>query len=156
MLKQPLKGQKKISNQKQAVNRYFLLVVLGILTAFSVMGCGRKAMPKPPLSAMPSPPSDLSFHLDTSGVTLEWRHTGKNKDLYTDRGFEIFRAEKNISGDACVGCPIKFKKRGSVDMTAHTYSEDLERGYRYYYRIRFFAGKNIFSRYSETIQFEFK
>ncbi|MFO7885647.1 MAG: hypothetical protein R6U68_12565 [Desulfobacteraceae bacterium] len=113
-------------------------------------------MPKPPLSDMPSPPSDLSFHLDTSGVTLEWGHTGKNKDLYTDRGFEIFRAEKDISGDACIGCPIEFKKRASVDMNAHTYSEDLERGYRYYYRIRSFAGKDIFSRYSETIQFEFK
>lgn len=119
-------------------------------------GCGRKAPPLVPLNEQPQPPSTLEYQLHKEVVTIKWAYTGDNEDFSRYQGFQVFKAARDISEDGCVGCPLAFKQQASLLSMVFEYSEKIEKGFRYYYRIRAFTGKNIFSEYSKTIQFEFK
>jgi len=71
-------------------------------------------------------------------------------------GIEIYRASRPLSEDACKGCPLTFEKLADVPAKTLEYRDSLERGFRYFYRLRTTQGANIVSEYSETVEFDFE
>ncbi|MFK5954609.1 MAG: hypothetical protein QM498_16270 [Desulfobacterium sp.] len=122
------------------------------------MGCGKKGPPLAPLALIPPPPVHVSYQLTADQVMLQWELDPEfqKKSKGGDMGVEIYRAGRSLSEDACKGCPLPFEHLADVPATTLEYRESLERGFRYFYRLRTAQGANIVSEYSETVEFDFE
>ena len=69
-------------------------------------------------------------------------------------GFEIYMAK--LTFDSCQGCPFEFKKTGVVSMPNMRFVTEIEKGYKYYFRVQAKGKDNIVSEFSETVLFEYK
>jgi len=133
-------------------------VMVLLLVAGGGLGCGKKGPPLAPLALIPSPPIHVSYQLTADQVMLQWeldpefQKKGKGGEM----GIEIYRAGRRLSEDACKGCPLTFEKRAEVSASALEYGASLEKGFRYFYRLRTTQGANIVSAYSETVEFDFE
>ena len=129
----------------------FLVMAVGL-------GCGKKGPPMAPLALIPSPPINIRYQLESEQVILQWKldseslKNGKQNNMRV----EIYRSRQPLSQDACNGCPLTFKKRTDLPAATRTYSEPLEKGFRYFYRLRTTLGMNIVSEYSEPVEFDFE
>ena len=134
--------------------RALLPVFLVWSLVFASPGCGKKGPPLVPVKEMPHAPADLFLDLDRGVVTLEWSldETGAGDDTKV----EIFRAQRDLSQNGCKGCPLEFKKRASVAAGTLEYSEVVEKGFAWYYRVRAVAGGDLASAYSKTVQVRVK
>ena len=135
--------------------RIVLAAMVFLLVAAGGMGCGKKGPPLAPLDLIPPAPDHVSHQLRADQVMLQWQldpEFQKKGNL----GVEIYRAARPLSGDACRGCPLTFEKRADLPATTLTHEEFLERGFRYFYRLRTTQGANIVSDYSEIIEFDFE
>ncbi len=131
------------------------LLVLSINLLFLFPGCGKKGPPLPPeiKGAMISAPFDLKHSLDQNIITLSWNHEIDHKTaVIKPEGFEIYMAKKGYK--ECAGCPFKFNKIGSVLMPAMEFVFELQKGFKYYFRIQATGDNNTKSEYSDTIQIE--
>lgn len=129
-------------------------MVLLILTVN--MGCGKKGPPLPPLALVPPAPIQLSYQLTADQVALQWKLVPEfqKKAGDSDMGVEIYRATRALTADACQGCPLTFEKTAELPVTTLGHGESLERGYRYFYRLRIVQGNTVFSEYSEMLSFD--
>ncbi|MFO7749319.1 MAG: hypothetical protein R6V54_04430 [Desulfobacteraceae bacterium] len=113
-------------------------------------GCGKKGPPLVPVKEMPHAPTDLFATSDGEIVTLKW--SMEPEEPRDDTRVEIFRAKRNLSGDGCNGCPLEFEKRATTAPGSLVYSDVVEKGFAWYYRVRAVAGKDLASAYSKTVQ----
>lgn len=134
----------------------FLMVLFSVISlAFS--GCGKKAPPLPlqikgnKIAA----PFDLKYIPGDKKIELFWSHKiDKEAATVKPQGFEIFMAKKTF--DDCVGCPFVFKKIGFISMPSMKFITNLEKGYKYYFRVQATGDGHLRSEYSKTVQFEYK
>jgi hypothetical protein len=89
-------------------------------------------------------------------VTLQWKLPPEfqKKTGDSDMAVEIYKATRELTKDTCQGCPLTFEKTAEVPLTTLRHGESLERGYRYFYRLRIVQGNAVFSAYSETLSFD--
>ena len=122
------------------------------------MGCGKKGPPLAPLALIPPPPVHVNYQLTADQVMLQWELNPEfqKKGKGGDMGVEIYRAGRSLSEDACKGCPLSFEKRTEVPVSTLEYRDSLERGFRYFYRLRTIQGANIASEYSEMVEIYFE
>lgn len=122
-----------------------------------VLGCGKKLPPLPPEieGNVIAAPFDLKYTLGDKGVALSWKHSIDKETAYVKpEGFDIFMAKKTF--DACEGCPFVFKKVGFVSMPAREFVTEIEKGFKYYFRVQATGEDNMRSGFSKTVQFEYK
>jgi len=138
--------------------RKIILAAMLFLVMAGGMGCGKKGPPLPPLALMPSAPVNIRYQLKSDQVILQWKLDSESlkKGTQNNMGVEIYRARRALSQDTCNGCPLTFEKRKDLPASTRTYAESLEKGFRYFYRLRTTLGLNIVSAYSETIEFDFE
>lgn len=134
------------------------LAAMVLLLVAGGMGCGKKGPPLAQLTLIPSSPANIRYQLTADQVMLQWEFEPEfqKKGKVGDMGVEIYRAARTLSQDACKGCPLTFEKRADLPATTLTHEESLEKGFRYFYRLRTTQGANIVSDYSETIEFDFE
>jgi hypothetical protein len=85
---------------------------------------------------------------------LVWNHQVDEKTAFVKpESFEIFMAKKTF--EACEGCPFVFKTIGLVSMTSMEFYAQVEKGFKYYFRVQARQG-DMRSEHSKTIQFEYK
>jgi len=142
---------------RYTVKKITIPVMVLLLMTMS-MGCGKKGPPLAQLALIPPSPVHVSYQLTADQVMLQWELDPEfqKKGKGGDRGVEVYRARRVFSKDACKGCPLTFEKLADVPATTLDYSDSLERGFRYFYRLRTAQGANIVSEYSETVEFDFE
>jgi predicted small lipoprotein YifL len=123
---------------RHIARRIALTAMVVLLVAGGVMGCGKKGPPLAPLALIPPPPVHATYQLTANQVMLQWeldpefQKKGKGGDM----GVEIYRARRTLLEDACKGCPLPFEKLAEVSAATLEYRDSLERGFRYFYRLR--------------------
>ena len=128
-----------------------------------VTGCGIKNPPLPPVQEMPNAVTDLKETVTDNIVVLTWRTPDKKEDAVIER-FGIFRSTSSLE-EYCPECPIIFKKiadihsgsdvwQGEAKKTI-SYSEELETGNRYSYKVIGYTWDNVASADSNLVGFNF-
>lgn len=134
-----------------------LIVIACLLSLVFFWGCGEKAPPRPPENkvAKIAAPYDLKIIQQKDVVHLTWKQTPDKKTaaLLPDV-HEVFVAVKTI-GD-CEGCPFIFKTVGIVEMPQMQFYYKMQKGFKYYFRIRARDVNNIVSPYTKTVHLEYK
>lgn len=105
-------------------------------------GCGVKTPPVPPQLEPPPAVTDLAGAIAGDAIQLRWTIPEWESDKDDLAGFRIYRSRIPLSEVFCEDCPITFELIDEVPITrAHqeagimTYTDRLEKGNRYIYRI---------------------
>ena len=132
-----------------------VLSILSLTLIFSFQGCGKKAPPLPPNDSgnNVAAPYDLKSDISNNQLTLTWKHKVDEKVAkIPPHGFEIFMEQKTFQD--CEGCPFEFKKIATVPVPKMMFSMDIEKGYKYYFRIRAIGEDGVESKNSKSILIE--
>lgn len=127
-------------------------------------GCGVKSPPLPPVQELPNAVTDLKETVTDNIVVLTWRTPDKKEDAVVER-FAVFRSKVELD-NYCPECPIVFKKiaaihagsdlwQGGANETI-SYSEELETGNRYSYKVVGYTWDNVAGADSNLVGFDFK
>ncbi len=143
------------------------LVGLMVLAGISVLwGCGKKGPPKPPTVSMPPGVNDLAYRISGSALELIWSIPVPNEEARLPvTGFLIYRSQESVLEEACTDCPIRFKIIGDVPVRrsgsgqigepAITFTETIETGYRYVYKVYAYSRNGVRSETSNLVEFTF-
>jgi len=125
-----------------------LILHFSILITFVllVLGCGKKAPPVPPREKKPPAVNDLSTSIDGDTLKLTWAIPKEKGRIISDlSGFIVYRSKMLLSDSDCKVCPAPFKRVADIPIEAKgskymkkgnsTYTETLEKGYRYVYKV---------------------
>ena len=140
--------------QKNAIQ---ILIILSIVILSVFLGCGKKGPPLPPeiKGQKISAPFDLKYALDGKKITLSWNHEiDKEIAIIKPDGFTIFMAKKTFQ--KCASCPFKFDSIESVAMPSKEFIFELDKGFKYYFRVQATGEDKMESEYSKTIQVDYK
>lgn len=137
-----------------------ILLILGV--AAVVGGCGRKLPPSPPDLFPPAAVEDLSGEIKEGRAALAWSVPQPQKNKYgRAAGFRIFRARLDPVEAQCNTCPVRFKLIG--DLPARTqspggrmrFSDPLEAGSTYRYKVVAYSGENVGARDSNVVALDY-
>ncbi|WP_299981543.1 hypothetical protein [Desulfobacula sp.] len=143
-----------MKNKRAAIQ--FLMVLFSVIL-LTFLGCGIKGPPLPPeiKGQKIAAPFDLKYTAGDKEITLFWNHKiDKETAAVKPEGFEIFMGKKTF--EACEGCPFEFKMIKFVAMPSMEFSTQIEKGFKYYFRVQATGDDNMRSEYSKTVQFEYK
>jgi len=135
-------------------------ILVSVLLAGMLFGCGRKLPPSPPSQYMPPVVADLAFQLEENRVTLNWTvPQPQDKDQPAPAGFRVFRA-RQVSAEAdCSSCKLEFRQTGDVTSKGKKpgsplhFSETLLPGYKYIYKVVAYDAKGFDGKESKPIEF---
>jgi predicted small lipoprotein YifL len=127
-------------------------------------GCGKKGPPVPPDIAPPPPVENLKANLSGNRAQLSWEAPESGDSAAEPDGYLVYRSKKSAESD-CGDCPDIFEKvadvsaktgifRGLADTA--TYSETLEKGYVYRYKVMVYSDRGPASDYSNTVEVSFR
>ena len=140
---------------------FFVLVGLSFLW----FGCGKKGPPRPPLRPLPLAVNDLSYAVDNQAVELSWTVAViEDTSASSPVGYKIFRSKISAEESDCEKCPIRFAESADVPIEAKLietskpirmrYTEVLEPGYRYIYKVISYDADGERSEDSNIIKFD--
>ncbi len=142
-----------------------IIVQILIIVAFSVFlsGCGRKAPPKPPQQEEPPIVDDLSYSLDGDRLKLTWTTPEVRREVKSGLGgFYVFRSKKLISESDCKNCPVIFKRVADILLQdtessgrdSIKYTEAIEKGYRYIYKVVVYTNNGVIGKDSNIVDLQ--
>ncbi len=143
-----------------------LAVSILMVTAFMMWGCGKKGPPEPPTGSRPPRVRDLGYGISQNTIKLSWTVPQPDeKAQLAITGFLIFRSQQSVLEKDCPNCPILFKTVGDVPVRGPgpgqpgeppiTYTETIERGYRYIYKVNGYSADGLRSQNSNLVEFTF-
>jgi len=158
-----MKGS-KISNSYPAI--LALIVAMLLVTVVITGGCGKKGPPEPPTGSRPPKVKDLGYGISQNTIKLSWTIPQlEEKAQLPITGFFIYRVQQPIIDEDCPNCPIMFKIIGDVPARESgpgqpgqppiTFTETIESGYRYIYKVHGYSADGIRSRSSNFVEFKF-
>ena len=133
--------------------------------SFLWVGCGKKGPPRPPQRRSPPAVKDLSYTIDNQIVELSWTVEGAD-DRATSApvGYKVFRSKLSAAESNCEKCPIRFTEFADVPIqmkssekskpTRLRFTETLEPGYRYIYKVIAYDRDGESSQDSNTVEFD--
>jgi hypothetical protein len=138
-----------------------------LLTVVIVTGsCGKKGPPKPPSGNEPPQVRDLTYTITQNTLKLSWTipaTTAKAKSAVS--GFLIFRYQQAAYERECPNCPVIFRQVGDVPARRAgsgqtggaplTFTQTIEPGYRYIYKVKAYDDEGTASSDSNLVQFLF-
>ena len=141
-----------------------VLHVVAVLAVICILwSCGKKGPPEPPSGKKPPSVKDLGFSISATTIKLSWTvppTTAKAKSPVA--GFLIYRNQASLGLDDCPNCPIVFKQVGDVPSPRAEaldrpliYTQELETGYRYIFKVRAYDDDGMAGRDSNLVQFVF-
>jgi hypothetical protein len=154
---------------KRQITSSATIVLVGLIVlagVFMPWGCGKKAPPEPPTGSRPPRVIDLAYGVSGSTLALSWRVPPTNPAARIPvTGFLIYRSQQPLLENACPNCPILFKIIGDVPVReagagqdgepAITFTETLDPGYRYIYKVHGYSRDGIRSKPSNVVEFTY-
>jgi predicted small lipoprotein YifL len=141
-------------------------VILWLVATMMIGGCGKKGPPEPPSGNKPPQVMDLAYSITENTIKLSWtipQTTAKAKTPVT--GFLIYQYQQPAIERECSNCPVIFKKIGDVpsrsagagqaSLQPMVFTQTIERGYRYIYKVKAYDDRGIGSRDSNLVEFMF-
>ncbi len=144
-----------MTNEKRVL--VFFVIFAYCIGFIIFQGCGKKGPPVLPVvkGEKITAPLDLKYSYSEEKIVLTWNHKVDEKEAFVKPvGFDIFLAKQTF--EACQGCPFEFKKIGVVSMPSMRFATEIEKGFKYYFRVQAKGKDNLASEYSETVLFENK
>lgn len=120
-----------------------LMPLLLLLMVFMSAACGKKGPPMPPLQEKLPAVTGIETMVEGDVLTLSWSlEPYRSAADARPAGFRVYRSSAKHGDIACTGCPprfqiaadIPFDKAATSGLRAE-YSEELEAGYRYRFRV---------------------
>jgi predicted small lipoprotein YifL len=142
----------------------FVLSVAALLvTAVIMAGCGKKGPPEPPAGSRPPRVRDLGYGISQNTLKLSWTIPQPDEKAQLPiTGFFIYRSQQSVLEKDCSNCPKMFKIIGDVPVRGAgpgqpliTFTETIESGYRYVYKVNGYSGDGIRSQNSNFVEFRF-
>ena len=137
-------------------------ILIPVLLAGMLFGCGRKLPPSPPSKYMPPIVADLAFKIEENRVTLSWTVPPlENKDQPACAGFRVFRARQAAAEADCSSCKLDFRQIGDVTAKGKKpgsplhFSETLLPGNKYFYKLVAYDAKGYDGKDSKSIEVKF-
>ena len=128
-------------------------------------GCGKKALPEPPSGNRPPAVNDLAYSVSDDTLKLSWTIPKTNEKAKSQPiGFLIYRSKQTSIESDCPNCPVYFKKIGDVLIRNTTpedtepavvFSQEIEPGYRYLYKIKTYDRADMTGKDSNLIDFTY-
>ena len=142
---------------------FFFFALVGL--SFLWGGCGKKGHPRPPQRQSPPAVNDLSYAVDNQIVELSWTVQGADNRSASDPvGSKIFRSKLSAEESRCETCPIRFAEIADVPIQMKRsetskpmrmrFTEVLEPGYRYIYKVIVYDEDGMGSKDSNTVKFD--
>jgi hypothetical protein len=128
-------------------------------------GCGKKGPPRPPKRPLPPAVTDLRYAIQADRVELSWTLPVADEAHASEpASMKVFRAILSGEGIKCENCPLRFEVVAElpVHVKAHRaeslrtlrYSENIDPGYRYIYKVVVFDKYGFGSKDSNVVQFD--
>jgi hypothetical protein len=148
-------------------NKWMVALFL-VLAGSSLLwvGCGKKGPPRPPQRPLPPKVRDLAYTLRDDRVELRWivPATADGK-ASPPAAVKVFRARLSAEESDCENCPIRYTvsadipiqkkqsdKSGPIRMR---YTESIEPGYRYIYKVTVYDEYGIGGKDSNIVKFDY-
>jgi hypothetical protein len=142
---------------------FFFFTLAGL--SFLWAGCGKKGPPRPPQRRSPPAVKDLSYAIDNQIVELSWTVQGADdRSVSAPVGYKVFRSKLSAAESDCEKCPIRFveiadvpiqmKRSGKSKPIRMRFTEVLEPGYRYIYKVSAYDEDGEGSKDSNTVKFD--
>lgn len=132
---------------------YFLITIL-FITA-----CGVKGPPVLPRQIQPPAVSDLKAELKEGILNLTWTIPKSENKKAATAGFTVYRSKTPISKADCEKCPVVYQGIGTFPLNAGDikrggvrYSESLEKGFRYIYKVTGHTDQGVYSEDSNVVR----
>ena len=144
--------------------RSFAILTVPLLIV-AMTACGLKKDPVP--LAEPTAPaiSNLAHTLEADTATLTWSVPQGDEFRSHVAGFVVYRSKENAEKEKCEGCPILFspvadlqvdlKSQSGPDPEVFTYSEQIEKGFRYIYKTTVLMKSGAASSDSNLVEFTY-
>jgi hypothetical protein len=142
-----------------------LLLVLAGSSLFWI-GCGKKGPPRPPRRPLPPAVKDLEYTVHNDIVELNWTVPGKAESLNAapPATVKVFRSRMSAEDASCENCPIRFAVSGDIPIHKQrtekfepirmSYTEFVETGYHYVYKVAVFDENGIGGKDSNIVRFD--
>jgi hypothetical protein len=143
-----------------------MAVLIGLTPVVMMWGCGKKGPPEPPTGSRPAKVRDLGYGVSKNTIKLSWTIPQPDESAQLPiSGFLIFRSQQSLIERECPNCPVQFKTIGDVPVRGPgpgqageapiTFTETIEPGYRYIYKVNGYSADDIRSRDSNFVEFTF-
>ena len=142
------------------------LLLLLVGSSLLWVGCGKKGPPRPPRRPLPVAVIDLEYTVRNDIIELSWTVPGKeeNRSAATPTAVKVFRSRLSAEEAGCENCPIRFEASGDIPIHRKrsgkskpirmSYSEFVEPGYRYIYKVFVFDEYGIGGKDSNIVKFD--
>ena len=160
--------QNNIMQNAFYTHRKWITALLLLLAGSSLLwiGCGQKGPPRPPRRPTPPAVQDLTYTVHNDIVKLSWTVPGKEegRSAAPPAAVKVFRSRLSAEEASCENCPIRFALSG--DLPVHkkrsekskpirmSYSEFVETGYRYIYKVTVLDEYGIAGKDSNIVKFD--
>ena len=141
----------------------FLLVLAG--SSFLGIGCGKKAPPRPPRLLPPPAVQDLAFTVHDGMVELTWSVAATvDRSASSPVAVKVFRARLSVEEAGCENCPIRYIVSGDIPIQKKrseksepikmSYTEFVDPGYRYLFKVIVYDEAGNGGKDSNIVQFD--
>jgi hypothetical protein len=138
----------------------------GALATAILVACGNKGPPEPPSGDRPPKVVDLDYSISDKGIKISWTVPKTNEKAKSPAtGFLIYRSKQTRIESDCPNCPIRFEVIGNIpirgaaldsaELPKMVYTETIEAGYRYVYKVRAYDEDGIAGKDSNFVDFSF-
>ena len=145
-----------------------MTVLLWLLAAWGLLwiGCGKKGPPRPPRRPLPPAVNDLAHTVHNDIVRLSWTVPGKDekRTAAPPATVKVFRSRLSAEEADCENCPMRFALSGNIPIRKKwakksepvpmSYTEFVETGYRYIYKVIVFDEYGIGGNDSNMVKFD--
>ncbi|MGD9081850.1 MAG: hypothetical protein PVG96_21065 [Desulfobacterales bacterium] len=156
-----------IQNDSYTHSKWMVALLL-LLVGSSLLwiGCGKKGPPLPPRRPLPAAVKDLEYTVRNDIVELNWTVPGKeeNRSAAPPASVKVFRSSLSAEEAGCENCPIRFTVSGDIPIHRKrsekskpirmSYSEFVEVGYRYIFKVIVFDEYGIGGKDSNIVKFD--
>ncbi|MDH3799836.1 MAG: hypothetical protein OES70_14410 [Desulfobacterales bacterium] len=130
------------------------------------IGCGKKGPPRPPRQPLPLAVKDLDYVVHNNIVKLSWTVPGKeeSRSAAPPAAVKVFRSRMSAEDASCENCPIRFAVSADIPVYKQrsdkskpirmSYSEFVETGYHYVYKVTVFDENGIGGKDSNIVRFD--
>ena len=157
----------KLQHTRRSLYRTWLVCLFVSIGGISFvwLSCGKKGSPRPPERPLPPAVEDLRYAIQGDMVELSWTQPATaGGNASKPASIKVLRAVLSKEEIKCENCPVRFEAVAEIpihtatsrkeDLCTLRYTEKIDLGYRYIYKVIVFDKYGIGSKNSNVVQFD--